>query len=1018
MVTGPKYVECFVDVRGSEKGGTIMNDRVVAIHIENIVDPTKTELDNAKGTITNLKNTLKEKSEIIDALKKQVETEKYQKSPITKTRASSSWDSNYSAEKAFNGTNNDVHDCWHTGGNTNLPQWIEVSYEYPQKVSRYFITTRNHPEWVQPPKKWVLDGYNESSKVWERVHAQNYTGFAGKGNMRKDFVVNAKKSYRTFRLTILESYNSNTTSLGQYVAIAEFEIYQDTSGLLNQINSLYTTVQSLETQLSKANEKIAEQKKIIKDRDDTIRTLETERATLQSTVKTLTTNLSNVNAKMQQASTDIETLKKQKQDIENLLNNAQEQLKQQGDQIQQLTEEKKDLVNKVSDLQKSLGDANAAIQTLQNDKAVMFDQYNTKVQALKDAESTIQTMKTIDSKKTQEFETTKQELQKEIERLRTLYADATAKQKQTQKELETTKQDLSAEKKMTALLRQKIDEGETSMSTLRAEYTLKMKELEDARNNEVAAIQSNSQAAIALAKAETARIQKEMNAVEGKYTVAVTQNQALQQQLTSTQQANVDLEKQLDQTRASMTSLRAEYTEKLSTLRSKQAAEIEAVRTNSAAAVAAAKAETQRAEKELQAVEGKYNAAVTYSETLEESLAKEIKLKEEALAKFEDLKQSIAKISTEYGEKIVALQQRKTDLRQAYDEGKMTEVEYLRNLVKSLENEITMMLKQHAETEKRVKVLEAQLALAEQERDANKQQNLKLTESVKQVRDEYDRKIAALQTAQQEEILAMKTQNATLAQEAKATKESLQAEIKVLEGRYNVATKQISSLEGELNTERTLNKDLEGQLADNQTRLANLRNAYDTNMRQLRESQQRELEALRTKNQTAIAVEKARQQVLAKQLSGLQSQYNVAVQELQNVKDSGPKTQTLYVFIDSDTWMNDGKLHALSMRNGAVSVDPFSFKDESQVWVQMNDGIRVLEGSGEYLSTDSGCALPRGSPTPSSWSITPTQQNQREYTLRSKTCGRDLTSFKGTGVSLSDDVTQTGAWFMIPVGTM
>jgi hypothetical protein len=190
-------------------------------------------------------------------------------------------------------------------------------------------------------------------------------------------------------------------------------------------------------------------------------------------------------------------------------------------------------------------------------------------------------------------------------------------------------------------------------------------------------------------------------------------------------------------------------------------------------------------------------------------------------------------------------------------------------------------------------------------------------------------------------------------------------------------------------------------------------------MRQLRESQKIELQALETRNQTAVAAEKEKQEVLTKELYAIKNKYDVAVKELERNSSTMPPVQrNIYVFVDSESWMNQGSLRVLSMQNGNVSLRPFTFKDVSQVWVQMNGGFRVLEVSGEYLSSDSGCTMPRGSPTPSPWSVTPTQENKGEYRIQSKTCGRDLVSFKGTGVSLGNFGNQASSWFMIPVGKM
>jgi allantoicase len=147
---------------------------------------------------------------------------------IVAVKASSQWSNTYRPEKAFNGTNTNASDCWHTRGGTQLPQWIQATFQAPRRILAYSITTRNTPKYIQPPKAWKLLGYDESTEQWDELDQRNWDGFRGQANMTERFTVNnTSKMYKTVRLFVEQSFSRNTGNPGNLVAIGQLEFEQE-----------------------------------------------------------------------------------------------------------------------------------------------------------------------------------------------------------------------------------------------------------------------------------------------------------------------------------------------------------------------------------------------------------------------------------------------------------------------------------------------------------------------------------------------------------------------------------------------------------------------------------------------------------------------------------------------------------------------------------------------------------------------------------------------------------------------
>lgn len=134
--------------------------------------------------------------------------------------------------------------------------------------------------------------------------------------------------------------------------------------------------------------------------------------------------------------------------------------------------------------------------------------------------------------------------------------------------------------------------------------------------------------------------------------------------------------------------------------------EVTAIRTNSMAEIDAARKATTAIEKELQAIRGKYQTSVALTQTLQSNLKAETRAKEEAQAQLNDLKGSLSVLSRQYQDKILALQEARQKTREAQGQGDISEIDALKEVVFTLEQEITLMQGQYAVAQERIKVLE------------------------------------------------------------------------------------------------------------------------------------------------------------------------------------------------------------------------------------------------------------------------------------------------------------------------
>ncbi|QHW35643.1 discoidin domain-containing protein (plasmid) [Paenibacillus rhizovicinus] len=136
-------------------------------------------------------------------------------------KASSIYVATNDAWKAFNNTNADADDCWHSSNTDTGAQWLQIDLGagVQKRIGSYAITTRNHPSFPQSPKNWILQGSNDES-AWDNLHT--VSGAVSTSNLRSVYEFSSNPNlYRYFRILISANYSSTG-----HVAIGEMELIE------------------------------------------------------------------------------------------------------------------------------------------------------------------------------------------------------------------------------------------------------------------------------------------------------------------------------------------------------------------------------------------------------------------------------------------------------------------------------------------------------------------------------------------------------------------------------------------------------------------------------------------------------------------------------------------------------------------------------------------------------------------------------------------------------------------------
>jgi hypothetical protein len=134
-------------------------------------------------------------------------------SPVV-VKASSELSATQAAWKAFNNTNTDTTDAWHSATSSGI-HWLEVDFGSQKTIATYTITSRNDATNMWPIKSWKLQGSNDDS-TWTDLDTQ--TGVpTWTANEKRSYAIATPGSYRYYRLYITDTF-------GGYAAIGELEL--------------------------------------------------------------------------------------------------------------------------------------------------------------------------------------------------------------------------------------------------------------------------------------------------------------------------------------------------------------------------------------------------------------------------------------------------------------------------------------------------------------------------------------------------------------------------------------------------------------------------------------------------------------------------------------------------------------------------------------------------------------------------------------------------------------------------
>lgn len=119
--------------------------------------------------------------------------------------------------KAFNRTNLNSWDCWHSeSSNTN--EWLKINLGTNKKIcSSYSITSRNDPTYLQTPKSWRLEGSNDDIS-WSILDTQTLQDVSWAYNTTKSYKITNNIDYKYYRIFFTEKTNQ--------VAIGKLELFE------------------------------------------------------------------------------------------------------------------------------------------------------------------------------------------------------------------------------------------------------------------------------------------------------------------------------------------------------------------------------------------------------------------------------------------------------------------------------------------------------------------------------------------------------------------------------------------------------------------------------------------------------------------------------------------------------------------------------------------------------------------------------------------------------------------------
>lgn len=139
------------------------------------------------------------------------------------TSASSVYDSNYPAWKAFNRVISGNYQSWVSARGVTTG-WLKVDLGTQIKIEKYSLTLGDQSSaWVTAmPKRWTFEGSNTGSFSGEQVVLDTRTNETGWSmNEKREYTFQNNSKYRYYRINITEN-NGNSS----YVVITEMEFME------------------------------------------------------------------------------------------------------------------------------------------------------------------------------------------------------------------------------------------------------------------------------------------------------------------------------------------------------------------------------------------------------------------------------------------------------------------------------------------------------------------------------------------------------------------------------------------------------------------------------------------------------------------------------------------------------------------------------------------------------------------------------------------------------------------------
>jgi hypothetical protein len=129
----------------------------------------------------------------------------------------------------------------------------------------------------------------------------------------------------------------------------------------------------------------------------------------------------------------------------------------------------------------------------------------------------------------------------------------------------------------------------------------------------------------------------------------------------------------------------------------------------------------------------------------------------------------------------------------------------------------------------------------------------------------------------------------------------------------------------------------------------------------------------------------------------------------------------LVLLVHEGRWMNAGVLKIFTLRDGVPSIQDFTFKDMTQIFVIDSTGsVRVVGGNGAYLEHGGNCSAATGGSVARQWRFA--ARGSGAYALEADCSSIGLGTQRvgvlensGSSVSLTKSTDDSGGWFIIPV---